>query len=97
MLHFFTDGDNISGPVAGGSKYGGLVSNNITQIRLSNPLSKDIFGLSQHYFENTNWQEVLSAYQTMMNYNSSGGNSEKSKKKQPDADREACKRSGGCK
>lgn len=66
------------------------------QIQLSNPLKTNLIGTQQHYFDNVNWQEVLSRFGAMMDHqNSLGGSGEKRKKKQPDADEEARKRSGG--
>ena len=90
MLHFFTDADPVAGPISGSSKYGGLVGSNVQQIELKNPIRKE--GFSPHYFENVNWQEVLSQFSNMM----SNTNTEGSKtKKKSDADKEASDRSGG--
>jgi RHS repeat-associated protein len=95
MMHFFTDGDLVAGPLSGESNYGGLVGSNVTQIELKTPLKTNFWGTDQHAFENVNWQEVLSRFAAMNNNGSSGTG--ESKKKKKDADKEACKRSGGCK
>ena len=60
MLHFFTDGDHVAGPLSGSSKYGSLVGGNLKQIELKNPLKSDFAGYNQHLLSNVNWQEVLS-------------------------------------
>lgn len=98
MLHFFTDGDLVAGPLSGESKYKNVPSN-IKQIELTQPLKTNFWGTDQHAFDNVNWQEVLSRFGAMMDfYNSLGGSGsgEKKKKKQPDADKKRCKETGGC-
>ena len=96
MLHFFTDGDWVAGPVAGKSKYeGGLVGSNVKQIELEKPLGGDIFGLSEHMMDNANMKEIVERFTNMMEAQSNLGG-EKQKKK-PDADYEAGKKHGGLK
>jgi len=93
LLHFFTDGDAVAGPVAGDDYYHGApMPNNIRQIMLFNPLKKSSSGYEQHVFDNINWMEVFSRFRASNQESSKSGN----KKKEPDADSEACKRSGGC-
>jgi len=93
MLHFFTDGDYVAGPASGSSRYSGTGSN-VNQIELKNPLNSNFIGTAQHRFQNVNWQEVLSQFQTLMDFqNSLGGSQEK--KEKPDADAEARKKHDG--
>lgn len=92
MLHFFTDGDNVAGPVSGESNYGGLVGSNINQIRLSDPLKTNFIGTQQHYFDNVNWQEVVSQFGNNQTNSTTSGNKQK---KKPDYDRKRAKTTGG--